>query len=90
MSQGPAFFQDDEWFSALREMRMRRGKLYFGVLALVMILLGFVFYVFSDALGIDEQTAKLVAAAFLIAGLFDYLILHFWDRIYEKFGPSDS
>ena len=87
MPQRTSFLEDDEWLTALKEMRMKRGKLYFGVLALAMVVLGLILYIFSAALGIDETTAKLIALAFLIAGFLDYLILHFWDKLYDKLGP---
>lgn len=87
MPHDTGFLEDEDWHWALRERRMRRGKLYFGILALAMIVLGLAIYIFSSALNIDETTAKLIALAFLIAGFFDYLILYFWDKIYDKFGP---
>ena len=71
--------------SDLKDRRMRRGKLIFGIMALIMILLGLVVYLFSSALEIAPDTAKLIAVAFLIAGVVDYLVLHFWDRIYKKY-----
>jgi len=64
---------------------MKRGKLVFGIFALIMVVLGLGIYIFSNELGIESDTAKLIAMAFLIAGAIDYLILHFWDRIYDRF-----
>ena len=74
----------EELLRALKDRRMQRGKFIFGVLALVMILLGSAVYIFAGALGIGSETAELIAIAFLIAGAVDYLILHFWDRIYNR------
>jgi len=77
--------ENDELLAALKRTRMQRGKLVFGIFALIMVVLGLAIYIFSNELGIEPGTAKLIAAAFLIAGAADYLILHFWDRIYDRF-----
>jgi len=77
--------ENDELLAALKRTRMRRGKLVFGIFALIMVVLGLGIYIFSSALGIEPDTAELIAVAFLIAGGADYLILHFWDRIYDRF-----
>jgi len=85
MAQNRTYLLDNEaLWRTLWERRMRTGKLIFGILALVMIILGLGVYIFSSTLGIDPQTAKLIAVAFLIAGVMDYLVLHFWDRIYPN------
>lgn len=61
--------------------RGRLAKLAFGVMALLSLLAGAVIFYFADQLGFDEQTARIVALTFLIAGFADYLILHFWDKL---------
>jgi len=57
-------------------------KAILGVTALGTLLTGFVLYLFSDAFGIDPDTASLMAIIFLTVGVLDYLVLVFWDRIF--------
>lgn len=57
------------------------AKIAFGLGALICVLAGFLIYVFADSLGLDPDTANILAIAFLIAGVADYLVLKFWDRI---------
>lgn len=64
--------------------RDRLVKLAFGAGALFCILVGLVLYLYSEAFGIDPQTAEYIAIAFLFAGVGDYLVLHFWDRLVGK------
>ena len=59
----------------------RKAKLAIAVMALISLLIGFVLYVFADAFGIERKVATLIAIAFLVAGLADYLLLANWDRI---------
>ena len=75
---------NEELLGALKRQRMQNGKLMFGGMALVMIVLGFWVYLFSSILGIDTDTAEFIAIAFLGVGAFDYLILHFWDNIFDR------
>jgi hypothetical protein len=56
-------------------------KIAFGAGALACVLAGLVLYLFAEQLGIDPDTAELIAIAFLIAGIADYLVLRFWDRL---------
>lgn len=57
-------------------------KAILGATALGTLFTGFVLYVFSDAFGIEPDTASFMAAIFLIVGFLDYLLLVFWDRIF--------
>ena len=66
------------------ETRHRVVKIAFGVAALVCLLVGLFLYLFPDVIGLDPETAELVAIAFLLAGLFDYLVLRFWDRLVRR------
>ena len=75
---------NEELLSALKRQRMLNGKLMFGSLVLFMIVLGFGIYFFSHALGIDSDIAEFIAIAFLGVGVVDYLILCFWDRIFNR------
>ena len=56
-------------------------KIAFGLGALGCVILGLAVYLFAEPLGLDPSTAEIVAIAFLAAGLIDYLVLRFWDRI---------
>ncbi len=58
----------------------RTAKIIFGAMALVSVLLGLVIYVFADAFGIEPEVAALIAIAFLLAGVIDYILLRNWDR----------
>lgn len=66
------------------ETRHRVVKIAFGTAALVCLLAGLFLYLFPDVIGLDPETAELVAIAFLLAGLFDYLVLRFWDRLVRR------
>jgi hypothetical protein len=61
-------------------------RLVFGVLALASLLAGFVIWSFGPALGIDDDTARLVAIVLLAAGIGDVAVLHFWDRLFKAKG----
>lgn len=58
-------------------------RIAFGAMALLSILAGLVLWNFADAIGLEEDTARLVATAFVIAGIGDALVLHFWDRLFK-------
>lgn len=64
-----------------RERKSRLGKIFIGVAALVFVLFGLILYVFAPRLGIDPETARLMAFVFIGAGCIDYLVLRFWDRL---------
>ena len=59
-------------------------KIAFGIMTLVCLATGLLLYLYPDMLGLDKDTAELVAIAFLLAGFCDYLILRFWDRIVRR------
>lgn len=56
-------------------------KIAFGLMAMVCLLTGLALYLFAEQLGFDEETARYVAIAFLVAGAGDYIVLRFWDRL---------
>jgi uncharacterized membrane protein len=56
----------------------------FGAMALVSVLIGLGVWQFADAIGIEDDTARLIAIAFLVAGIGDVLVLHFWDRLFAN------
>jgi hypothetical protein len=58
----------------------------FGAMALASVLIGFGVWQFSDAIGLEPDTARLIAIAFLAAGIGDVAVLHFWDRLFKTKG----
>ena len=66
------------------EARNRVVKIVFGVMALVCLLAGLAIYLFAEQFGISEETAQIVAIAFLAAGVGDYFVLKFWDRFASR------
>ena len=56
-------------------------KLGFGVMALVSVLAGLLIYLFHAQIGLNKDTAEVIASALLVVGFIDYLALRFWDRI---------
>lgn len=62
--------------------RHRTAKLAFGAMAIVSVLFGLAIYLFQKSLGLDRVQASLIAAAFLVAGAADYIILSAWDRLF--------
>ena len=59
-------------------------RLAFGAMALFAVFAGLAIWMFADALGMDEDTAQLIATVFVIAGVGDALVLHFWDRLFKE------
>ena len=62
------------------------ARLAFGAMALFAILAGLVIWQFSDALGLEEYSARLIAIVFIIAGIGDVLVVYFWDRLFKNKG----
>jgi hypothetical protein len=62
----------------------RLAKVVFAMLALASVLAGFGIYLLQDRIGIDEDTARLVATAFLVIGIGDTLLLYLWDRLFKR------
>lgn len=62
----------------------RIAKIAFGVMSIICLGAGLIFYLFADDLGMDPDTARFVAIAFLAAGIADYIVLRFWDRLMKK------
>ncbi len=62
----------------------RLAKTVFAVLALASVLAGLGIYLLSERLGIDVDTARLIATAFLIVGIGDTLLLYLWDRLFKR------
>jgi hypothetical protein len=59
-------------------------RMVFGALALMSLVLGLGLYLAAERLGLDEGTARLIATAFLIAGVFDAAVVYFWNRIFGR------
>ena len=66
------------------EARNRAVKIAFGVMALMCVLTGFVIYLFAEQFGFSDETARIVAIAFLAAGVADYIVLKLWDRLMAR------
>ncbi len=66
------------------EVRNSMVKVALGIMALVCLAAGFIVYMFAEQLGFSEDTAQIVAIAFLVAGAGDYLVLKLWDRIMPR------
>jgi phage shock protein PspC (stress-responsive transcriptional regulator) len=64
----------------------RLAKAVFAVLALASVLAGLGIYLLQERLGIDEDTARLIATAFLVVGIGDTLLLYLWDRLFKRSG----
>ncbi len=61
-------------------------RLAFGAMALFSVLAGLAIWMFADPIGIEGDTAQLIATVFVIAGIGDALVLHFWDRLFKDKG----
>ena len=60
----------------------RAVRILFAGLALVSLSAGLAVYALAERLGLDDQTARYLATAFLVAAVADALILYFWDRLF--------
>lgn len=56
----------------------------FAVLALGSLVLGALLYVFSERFGLGEASARLIATAFIGAGVIDAAVLYYWDRLFTR------
>ena len=65
-------------------LRTRAVRLLFAVLALASLTIGLALYALAERLGLDEDTARYLATAFLGAAMADALILYFWDRLFTQ------
>lgn len=75
---------DDSRDQAAKQSRIARFA--FGVMALFAVLAGLVLWQFSAAIGLEEDTARLIATVFVIAGVGDVLVVFFWDRLFKNKG----
>jgi hypothetical protein len=62
----------------------RLAKALFAAMAVLFVLAGLAIHLVQTRLGIDEDTARLIATAFLITGIVDSLVLYGWDRIFKR------
>lgn len=65
------------------DMNRRIVRLAFGAMALFSVLAGLGIWQFADTIGLEEDTARLIASAFVLAGVGDVAVLHFWDRLFK-------
>ena len=68
------------------KQRSRAILMAFGLLAMASLSIGLGLYLFGARFGLDEATGRLVASAFIVAGVLDASVLYFWERL---FGPRD-
>ncbi len=57
-------------------------ELAFGLMALASLLMGLGLYLFGARIGIEEATGRLIASAFIVAGVLDAVVLYFWERLF--------
>jgi hypothetical protein len=62
----------------------RAAKVAFAVLALGSALVAVAVYLLRATLGISDETARLIATAFILAAVADALVLFLWDRIFKR------
>jgi hypothetical protein len=53
-------------------------------LAVGSMLAGLAIYLLQGPMGLPADTARLIATAFVVAGLLDALLVYFWDRIFNR------
>ena len=59
-------------------------RMVFAGMAFVSLTAGLALYALAERLGLDDQTARYLATAFLAAAVADALILYFWDRLFTR------
>lgn len=64
----------------------RSVRLLFAGLALASLAIGLALFGLAERLGLDEDTARYLATAFLATAMADALILYFWDRLFTRKG----
>ncbi len=62
----------------------RAVRLLFAGLALGSLAIGVALFALAERLGLDADTARHLATAFLAAAVADALILYFWDRLFTR------
>jgi len=62
----------------------RAMQVAFASLALGSLLLGAAIHVFAAPLGLDAATARLIATAFIGAGILDAAVLYFWNALFRR------
>lgn len=62
----------------------RLVRVAFGIMALASVLLGLAVWQLAERMGLPEASARIIASAFIVAGIADALVLYFWERL---FGP---
>jgi hypothetical protein len=63
---------------------MRIARLMFAGMALASLAAGLALYTLAERLGLDDDTARYLATAFLATAVADALVLYFWDRIFTQ------
>lgn len=65
-----------------QQPQARIVRAVFAVLALMSLAGALALYLLAERLGLDPDTARLIASAFLIAAVLDALVLYGWDRLF--------
>ena len=68
--------------TSTRRTSGRAVKIAFGLMALVSVALGLALWQLSARIGLPDATARILATAFIVAGIADALVLYFWDRLF--------
>lgn len=61
----------------------RLAKAAFAAMALFSVLIGLTLYLLQEWIGISEQTARMLSAAFILVGIADTIVLFLWDRLFK-------
>ncbi len=69
-----------------RRSGQRGLEFAFGLMALASLLMGLGLYLFGSRIGIEEATGRLIASAFIVAGVLDAAVLYFWERLFGRRG----
>jgi uncharacterized membrane protein len=68
--------------------RERQAKAVFAVMATASLIAAALLYVLRGAIGIPDDTARLISTVLVVAGVVDALVFHFWDRIFKRPGSN--
>jgi hypothetical protein len=69
---------------AERQRSQQVVQVTLAALSLGSLLFGCGIYMFSARLGVAQDTARIIASAFLLAAIADALVLYLWQRIFRS------
>lgn len=67
---------------AERERSLRFVQVTLAVLALASLAVGLGIFALANRIGVPEDTARVLASAFLVAAIVDAIVLYLWERIF--------